>query len=393
MKKFFKFALVAFAAVAVVACQKPAANTPAEEGGQQGGGDKVLNSLTVAPATLELEVGATGNLTVTLDPADFSKEGLTWTSSNTAVATVANGVVTAVAAGEANIKAALGGKEGTCKVTVKAAAPAGNTWDYVLDIKDYHINSTFMFDEVEKTIKLNPSALAFQWKFYSNKWNNHKFQDKDEAGNQLYCNRLGEFSNAAENQTVLLRFSNDGNADGQLCLNCDFLGTGQQQVAKDKQAFVWPVEEWCVLTLTTDGTNISLYCNADLVATYTQSNQAEDWKFQRFDISMTWDDGSTWPLKQAFNGSIAYTRVWSKTLSAEDVAGSLCDVPANSEGLEVYWVYNLDEGSVVENKVAKNAEYKLDFSKAMNGNGGKNNTAQYAEAGWTAPAKAVCAAE
>ena len=116
MKKFFKFALVAFAAVAVVACQKPATNT---EGGEQGGGstEKVLNSLTVAPATLELEVGATGNLTVTLDPADFSKEGLTWTSSNTAVATVANGVVTAVAAGEANIKAALGGKEGTCKVT------------------------------------------------------------------------------------------------------------------------------------------------------------------------------------------------------------------------------------------------------------------------------------
>lgn len=402
MKKVFTFALVALAAAAVVACQKPASDGTTPGGDTPSGGDYVaIQSIAMDPDVLELEEGESIDLPkVVVTPSNATDKGMavTWSSKDQNIFKIENNKVVGVKAGTAKIEAILKDSKGTefgaqANVTVKAAVPEGNTWDYVMDIKDYRINSTFMFDEVNKRIDLNPNGLAFQWKFYSNKWNNHKFQDKDEHGYQLYCNRLGEFSNAAENQTVLLRFSNDGSADGQLCLNCDFLGTGQQQVAKDGKAFVWPTEEWCVLTLTTDGTNISLYCNADLVATYAQSGQVETWKFQRFDISMTWKEGNTendWPLRQAFNGAIAYTRVWSKGLSAEDVAASLCDIPANTEGLEVYWVYNLDEGSVIENKVAANSEYKLDFSKAWNGNGGKNNTAQYAEASWSEPAQPVC---
>ena len=436
MKKLFKFALVAFAAAAVVACQKPASSTDESGKDTPGGGEDTPGTEEVVPVEGTADWAIIGTLLGTNWDKDYksAQDGDVYVVKNVKLAaatefkwrdtTSGNGGWdvnrggTFAAVGEAfdveqngaNIKPGLDGvydiylnlavnqaavvaKNGAAP-TWKEPAPAGQSWDYVMDIHDYRINSTFMFDEVTKAIKLNPSAVAFQWKFYSNKWNNHKFQDKDENNYQLYCNRLGEFADAIEKNTVLLRFSNDGNADGQLCLNCDFLGTGQQQVAKDGAAFVWPTEEWCVLTLTTDGTNISLYCNSDLVATYEQKNQKEEWKFGRFDISMTWKEGSTandWPLRQAFNGSIAYTRVWDKSLSAEDVAASLCDVPVDSEGLVVYWVYNLDEGSVIENKVAANAEYKLDFSKAWDGNGSKNNTSEYAEASWTAPAKPVCA--
>ena len=241
MKKFFKFALVAFAAVAVVACQKPAANnTPAEEGGQQGGGDKVLNSLTVAPATLELEVGATGNLTVTLDPADFSKEGLTWTSSNTAVATVANGVVTAVAAGEATIKAALSGKEGSCKVTVSAPATGGGREGKVLKLTP--VNSENAIFEKEEYVDLATTGATFQVKFYANSWN-------QEGG----CNRLCAFENYDESPSMLCRFSNDGTQPGQLRFNNNAwrVGGGDGVKLKDAEgnAYIFDAQKWHVLTL------------------------------------------------------------------------------------------------------------------------------------------------
>lgn len=79
-----------------------------------------LNSLVKVTFTLSktsgtLYVGGTVNLTVDTNLAG----NVTWTSSNTKVATVANGKVTAKAAGTAKITAAVGGKTATYTVTVK----------------------------------------------------------------------------------------------------------------------------------------------------------------------------------------------------------------------------------------------------------------------------------
>ncbi len=73
--------------------------------------------------------------------------------------------------------------------------PAG--WNKVFNMSNYKTNSTFIWADA---ISLNPSAVTLQWKFYANKWNDHKFNDKDEAGNQLFSNRLGEFANADESR-------------------------------------------------------------------------------------------------------------------------------------------------------------------------------------------------
>ena len=70
---------------------------------------------------MELSAGGTGQLKVTLAPADATDKTVTWTSSNPAVATVdANGNVTGVAAGTATITAQAGDKTATCVVTVTA---------------------------------------------------------------------------------------------------------------------------------------------------------------------------------------------------------------------------------------------------------------------------------
>jgi len=73
--------------------------------------------------SLNLTVGDTEVLTVTIAPANATNKNVTWSSSNTGIATVNNGTVTAVAAGSATITVTTvnGGKTATCAVTVQAA--------------------------------------------------------------------------------------------------------------------------------------------------------------------------------------------------------------------------------------------------------------------------------
>lgn len=79
--------------------------------------------VTLDKQTMSLTAGSTGTLTATINPSDAANKSLTWTSDNTAVATVnENGKVTAVAEGTAKItvKTADGEKTAVCTVTVTA---------------------------------------------------------------------------------------------------------------------------------------------------------------------------------------------------------------------------------------------------------------------------------
>ena len=70
--------------------------------------------------SLTLDVGASDTLTATITPDKATNKNVTWSSSNASVATVENGVVTAVGAGTATITATVDGKSATCTVTVTA---------------------------------------------------------------------------------------------------------------------------------------------------------------------------------------------------------------------------------------------------------------------------------
>ncbi len=111
MKRFFKFALVALATAAVaVACQKP----------EQQPEKIALKGISLNKPAVELAIGAKETLTVKFDPENVTeKPTIEWSTSAPAVATVAEGEVTAVAAGEATITAKAGSFTATCKVTVK----------------------------------------------------------------------------------------------------------------------------------------------------------------------------------------------------------------------------------------------------------------------------------
>ena len=76
--------------------------------------------VTVSIDETELIVGNVINLTAAVSPNNASLRTVAWSSTNTAVATVSGGMVTALAAGECDIVASCLDKQAVCHVTVIA---------------------------------------------------------------------------------------------------------------------------------------------------------------------------------------------------------------------------------------------------------------------------------
>ncbi|MGN0468162.1 MAG: Ig-like domain-containing protein [Acutalibacteraceae bacterium] len=104
--------------------------------------DVKTTSVTLDKTSLALTKGSSSKLKATLTPSD-SPEVLTWTSSNTSVATVSNGKVTAKALGKAKITAKSGSKSASCNVTVNKLNvdifqnKSADLSAYVKNISDY----------------------------------------------------------------------------------------------------------------------------------------------------------------------------------------------------------------------------------------------------------------
>ena len=84
-----------------------------------------VESITLNKTQLSLVKGATETLTATVLPT--TDKTVIWESSDTAVATVKDGIVTAVAAGNATITAKAGEKTATCAVTVTNPSNSGSS--------------------------------------------------------------------------------------------------------------------------------------------------------------------------------------------------------------------------------------------------------------------------
>lgn len=128
--KFFATALAVLALAGFTACDQP---TPTEP-------------LELTETSVTMKVGETHQLT-----ANVAVES--WTSSNEAVATVADGLITAVSAGNAIISATAAGVTKTCVVLVEASGSTGNNgttaqvkgtkiWPIVLDAVTAEANAS-----------------------------------------------------------------------------------------------------------------------------------------------------------------------------------------------------------------------------------------------------------
>ena len=98
-----------------------------EDGGKTASCDVVIKEkvypvtgVTLDSSSIELTEGDEFTLTANISPNNATNKNVTWSSSNSSVASVSNGIVTALKAGKATItvKTDDGGKTATCKVKV-----------------------------------------------------------------------------------------------------------------------------------------------------------------------------------------------------------------------------------------------------------------------------------
>lgn len=86
-----------------------------------------LKSISLDKADISMFVGDSATLSVTYNPSTTTDDRtVTWSSSNTKVATVSNGKITAVGEGTATITAKVGNFTATCKVTVSSKIIKGD---------------------------------------------------------------------------------------------------------------------------------------------------------------------------------------------------------------------------------------------------------------------------
>ncbi len=125
-----------------------------------------VTGVAVSPATKSIVTGSYTNLTATVAPANATTKTFTWSSSNTAVATVsATGLVTGVTAGTATITATTqdGSFTSSCVITVSQAAA------------NYALNPDFEVDAAG-------TAWATNWYKWTGSPNNYIINSSVVAG-------------------------------------------------------------------------------------------------------------------------------------------------------------------------------------------------------------------
>ena len=119
MKKGLILLPIAIFALSISACNKNQNNN------NNNSGDQTQNAWTVAGVSLNYEkltmyAGKSATLTAVITPETATNKEVSWSSSNTSVATVKNGTITAIKAGTSNITVTTkdGGYTATCELTV-----------------------------------------------------------------------------------------------------------------------------------------------------------------------------------------------------------------------------------------------------------------------------------
>lgn len=90
--------------------------------------NKEVTDISLDKSTLTLEVGEWQLLTATVLPTGATDKSVIWTSSNPTVATVVDGIVTAIKVGKTTVIAKAGNFTATCEVTVGPPSLVGTIW-------------------------------------------------------------------------------------------------------------------------------------------------------------------------------------------------------------------------------------------------------------------------
>ncbi len=130
--------------------------------------DVPLTGIDLDQVEANVMVGATLNLNVVFNPIDATNKNITWESSNTSAATVADGVVTGVALGEATITATSqenNALQATCEILVVPSngQQINVSGDITTDTKWYanarYFLSGFVYVKNNATLTIEPGTI------------------------------------------------------------------------------------------------------------------------------------------------------------------------------------------------------------------------------------------
>ena len=172
------------------------------------------SSVTLDTAAFTLTVGETKTLTATVQPEDAADKTVTWTSSDNAIAAVADGVVTAISVGSATITATCGKATATAVCTVEPASAyeevTSEEWMSAFDVfsnEEYRIDmdmASFAQGETPAYEDMVEYALADGKEefVFSPMSANTAYSEKTQDGYRIYQIEYG-FWAVSEGQTPL----------------------------------------------------------------------------------------------------------------------------------------------------------------------------------------------
>ncbi len=269
----------------------------------------------------ELKVGKTLKLKAAPDPVDSTDPWeITWSSSNPAVATVdANGIVTGLKEGDADIVATVGSVKGSCKVMVREQISA---------IVEMAANIRGCYFQLARNWVANQNVITFECLLRGD-----SFKNPNSAVNSLFgvegswLLRIGDVAPLADNQLEVAG------------------GSWQTPIMFERG-------EWYHVAIVWDYNNrkAQAYLNGELVGEGTAGKQAQiaGTRNQQCRIGASYLDGST--NNRFFDGCVAEMRVWSVARTAEQIAEYMYEYDVETmgtEGLLAYWKFNEGEGSTV----------------------------------------------
>lgn len=155
-------------------------------------GGNAVSSIKLNYSSKTLQVDETIQLTATVSPSTADKS-VSWSSSDTSVASVANGLVTAKKAGSATVTAkANNGKSASCQIIIKAKEQTDSVY---LSAKEYHL-------KVGQTITITLYGTNSCTWSVSNEALVRLYPDKNQNQVQAVARRTGKALITAKNKST-----------------------------------------------------------------------------------------------------------------------------------------------------------------------------------------------
>ena len=281
-----------------------------------------LTGIALSVEERELKLGKTFKLKAEPLPFDSTDPwDLKWSSSNPSVATVdANGVVTGVSEGDADIIATVGSVTASCKVMVRETIHA---------LVQTAANIRGCYFELARNWVTNQNVLTFECLMRGDSFKNPTSNANSLFGVEgSWLLRIGDVAPLANNQL-------------------EVAGGSWQTKA------LFEAGEWYHLAIVWNYTarTAQLYLNGELIDEGTASKQAQiaGTSSQRCRIGASWLDGTV--NNRFFDGAVAEMRVWNVARTAEEIAECMYEYDVDmmgNAGLLAYWKFNEGEGSLVQ---------------------------------------------